>query len=87
MESRRLKTVTLEKRLKTRTPAMAAYVLLNTVEREVCKMRCPACGNEMAYSVLAHGFLCLAADCGIELDVDPCDVEEILQPAEELVLV
>jgi hypothetical protein len=41
----------------------------------------------MAYSALAHGFLCLETDCGIELDLDPMDVEEILQPAGELVLV
>jgi hypothetical protein len=41
----------------------------------------------MAYSILAHGFLCLGTECGIELDVDLADVEEILQPAEELVLV
>ena len=51
------------------------------------QMHCPVCGNEMAYLALAHGFLCLETDCGIELDLDPMDVEEILQPAGELVLV
>jgi hypothetical protein len=48
-------------------------------------MRCPACGSEMAYSVLGHGFICIERECGMELEMDEEDAELILQPADELV--
>ena len=39
-------------------------------------MICPTCRHEseMAYSVLAHGFVCLEKDCGFELEID--DIRE-----------
>jgi hypothetical protein len=49
-------------------------------------MICPACGNEMAYSVLSHGFICLSQSCELELEMDQHDVELLLQPSQELVL-
>jgi len=48
-------------------------------------MLCPACRSEMAFSVLTHGFVCLALECGIELEMDQHDVELLLQLADELV--
>ena len=56
---------------------MAIEVLLT--EQEVL-MICPACKseNEMAYSVLIHGFVCSEPNCGLELEMEHCDAEAIL---------
>ena len=50
-------------------------------------MNCPRCAgeNEMAYSVLSNGLICLEADCGFELEMDPVDAQQVLAPEEELV--
>jgi hypothetical protein len=50
-------------------------------------MICPTCcsENEMAYSVLSNGFICLESDCGFELEMDPVQAREVLEPEEELV--
>jgi hypothetical protein len=50
-------------------------------------MICPACGseNEMAYSNLLHGFVCLDAACGFEVEMDPADAQQVLELEEELV--
>jgi len=50
-------------------------------------MICPNCRseNEMAYSVLSHGMVCLDSDCGFEIEMEAHDAEEILESAEELV--
>ena len=50
-------------------------------------MICPGCGteNEMAYSVLSKGLVCLDADCGFELPIEPLEAHEILESEEELV--
>lgn len=47
-------------------------------------MICPACksDNEMAYSTLTHGFICLEPACGLELDMERVDVESILAGLE-----
>ena len=53
-------------------------------------MICPGCGaeNEMAYSVLSNGLVCLESDCGFEVEMSIDDAEEVLDPAlTELVLV
>ena len=50
-------------------------------------MICPGCKceNEMAYSALSHGFVCLEADCGLELEMDPADAMQVLEFEDELV--
>jgi hypothetical protein len=50
-------------------------------------MICPNCRseNEMAYSVLSHGMVCLDSECGFEVEMEPSDAEEILESVEELV--
>ncbi len=50
-------------------------------------MTCPHCGseNEMAYSALFNGFVCLEADCGFELEMEPVQAQQVLEPEEELV--
>jgi hypothetical protein len=50
-------------------------------------MTCPACRgeNEMAYSVLSHGFVCLEQECGFELEMDPSEAQLVLELEEELV--
>ena len=50
-------------------------------------MTCPECGseNEMAYSFLSHGFVCLQADCGFELEMDAREAQQVLENEEELV--
>jgi hypothetical protein len=54
---------------------------------EVETMICPNCRseNEMAYSVLSRGMVCLDSDCSFELEMEPHDAEEILESAQELV--
>lgn len=50
-------------------------------------MICPACRNEneMAYSVISNSVVCLEAECGFELEMDPVEAHEILETVEELV--
>jgi hypothetical protein len=50
-------------------------------------MICPNCRseNEMAYSVLSNGMVCLDSGCGFEVEMDASDAEEILESVEELV--
>ena len=50
-------------------------------------MTCPACrsGNEMAYSTLSHSFICLEHACGFELEMEPLEAQQVLEPEEELV--
>ncbi len=50
-------------------------------------MTCPGCGNEneMAYSVLSNGLVCLEAGCGFEVEIEPLAAHEILETEEELV--
>jgi len=50
-------------------------------------MICPRCNsaNEMAYSVLSNGLVCMTNDCGFELEMEPVEAREVLEPKEELV--
>jgi hypothetical protein len=50
-------------------------------------MICPECGheNEMAYSVLSNGLICLDAGCGFELEIDALEAQQVLETEEELV--
>jgi len=49
-------------------------------------MICPACRSEkeMAYSVLAHGFVCVEPGCELELFMEQQDIDEILHPDQQL---
>ena len=49
-------------------------------------MICPACKREieMAYSVLSHSFICSESDCGLEMEMDPADIETLIGvPADD----
>jgi hypothetical protein len=50
-------------------------------------MICPDCAsqNEMAYSVLSNGLVCLEPTCGFELEMEPLEAQQVLAPEEELV--
>ena len=50
-------------------------------------MTCPACNSkeEMAYSTLSNGFVCLESECGFELEMEPVEAHLVLEPEEELV--
>ena len=50
-------------------------------------MICPVCRseNEMAYSVLSFGFVCMESDCGFEVEVDPAEAQLVVATEEELV--
>ena len=50
-------------------------------------MTCPSCRseNEMAYSVLSNGLICLEADCGFEVEMEARQAQDILETEEELV--
>lgn len=50
-------------------------------------MICPGCSSEkeMAYSVLSNGFVCLEPNCGFELEMEPVQAQQVLEPEEELV--
>ena len=52
-------------------------------------MICPGCGieNEMAYSALSNGLVCLEPGCGFEIEMSVTEAHEILEPAGELVCV
>jgi hypothetical protein len=34
----------------------------------------------MAYSVLSHAFVCLEPECGFELEMEPVEVQMIMEP-------
>ena len=50
-------------------------------------MICPNCRseNEMAYSVLSNGIVCMDSECGFELEMAAAQAQEILETEEELV--
>ena len=50
-------------------------------------MTCPGCrnDNEMAYSILSNGLVCLEPGCGFELEMEPAEAQLVLEPEEELV--
>jgi hypothetical protein len=50
-------------------------------------MICPNCRseNEMAYSVLSNGMVCLDSECGFEVEMDTTQAQDILETVEELV--
>ena len=50
-------------------------------------MTCPGCGtqDEMAYSVISNGLICLEPGCEFEIEMDPHQAHEILALEEELV--
>jgi hypothetical protein len=50
-------------------------------------MICPACcsDNEMAYSILCNSFICLESACGFEVEMEPVQAQQVLEPEEELV--
>ena len=52
-------------------------------------MVCPGCGseNEMAYSVLSNGLICLEENCGFELEMPLDEALEVIEPTPELVCV
>ena len=53
----------------------------------VTSMTCPGCKNEneMAYSILSNGFICLEPNCGFELEMEPAQAMQVLELEEELV--
>jgi hypothetical protein len=55
--------------------------------KEVRSMTCPGCKteNEMAYSTLSNGFICLEPNCGFELEMEPAQAMQVLEVEEELV--
>jgi hypothetical protein len=57
------------------------------MSREVLRMKCPVCSseNEMAYSALFHGFVCLEQNCAFELEMEPVEAMQVLEFEEELV--
>lgn len=50
-------------------------------------MICPRCRceNEMAYSVISNGLVCLEPDCGFELEIDAWEAHQVLEPEGQLV--
>ncbi|HEX5000261.1 MAG TPA: hypothetical protein VFY29_18715 [Terriglobia bacterium] len=48
-------------------------------------MICPLCASheEMAYSALSHAFICVDTDCEFELEMDPLEAQELLEPDYE----
>ena len=50
-------------------------------------MICPVCGteNELAYSVISNGLVCLEPNCGFELEIEPLEARQVLETEEELV--
>jgi hypothetical protein len=50
-------------------------------------MTCPGCNreNNMAYSAISHGFVCLEPHCGFELEMDPVEAMQVLEFEDELV--
>ena len=56
---------------------MAVEVLLANQE---VYMICPACKNEneMAFSALIQGFVCLEPQCGLEVEMEQMDLASLL---------
>ena len=50
-------------------------------------MICPGCGseNEMAYSVLSNGLICLEDGCSFELEMPIEQAHEVIEVTPELV--
>lgn len=50
-------------------------------------MICPGCGseNELAYSVISNGLVCLETNCGFELELEASEAHQLLETEEELV--
>jgi len=50
-------------------------------------MICPGCGseNEMAYSALSNGLVCLVPSCGFELEMTIEDAHQVLETVDDLV--
>ena len=50
-------------------------------------MVCPGCGkeNEMAYSVLSNGLICLEPGCGFELEMSIDEAHQVMELSEVLV--
>jgi hypothetical protein len=51
-------------------------------------MICPGCGNEneMAYSVLSNGLICLQPGCGFELEMSIDEAHQVMEPAGEVLV-
>jgi hypothetical protein len=49
-------------------------------------MTCPSCkgDNEMAFSALIRGFVCSEPECGLELEMEYRDAEEILAAQQQV---
>jgi hypothetical protein len=50
-------------------------------------MICPGCGskNEMAYSVLSNGLICLEPGCGFEIEISAVEAIQIMDPSAALI--
>ena len=50
-------------------------------------MTCPGCDSrsEMAYSTLSYSFICMEPACGYEVEMEPLEAQQVLEPEEELV--
>jgi hypothetical protein len=50
-------------------------------------MICPGCGheNELAYSVISNGLICLEPGCNFEMEIEPFEAHQVLELEEELV--
>jgi hypothetical protein len=50
-------------------------------------MICPGCGseNEMAFSMLSNGLVCLEPSCGFEMEMSMHEAQELLEATPELV--
>ena len=51
-------------------------------------MICPGCGqeNEMAYSVLSNGLICLESGCGFELEMSIEEAHQVMEPSVEVLV-
>ena len=63
---------------------LAAEVLKE--KREV-HMICPGCGkeNEIAYSALSNGLVCLEPGCSFEIEMSVLEARQVLEPVGELI--
>ena len=50
-------------------------------------MICPGCGteNQMAYSMISNGLICLEAGCGFEIEMPLQEAQEVIEMTPELV--
>jgi hypothetical protein len=50
-------------------------------------MICPECGseNELAYSVISNGLICMEHGCDFEMEIEPFEARQMLETEEELV--